>query len=135
MTMTLILKFAGTPVRSELSNIVESDFNLLYSWGLIWINMLPIVVFCIILALLLRFFIDIMVKAFLIFGTALTVAIKIVLVISIIEYFTGFFSKIFSNWGFAPIIADAEDQFRALENAGYIALMLAGAYPRTYQPV
>lgn len=132
MAMTLILKFAGTPVRSELSNVVDSDFNLLYSWGLIWINMLPIVVFCIILALLLRFFIDIMVKAFLIFGTALTIAIKIVLVISIIEYFSGFFSSIFSNWGFAPIIADAEDQFRALENAGYIALMLAGAYPMIY---
>ena len=33
---------------------------------------------------------------------------------------------------FEPVIADAVDQFRALENAGYIALMLAGAYPMIY---
>ena len=132
MAMTLLLKFTGTPVRETISNTALSDFNLLYSWGQIWINMLPILVFCIILALLLRFFINIMVKAFLVFGRFLDIAIKIVLVISIIEYFTGIFSKIFSNWGFAPIIADAEDQFRALENAGYIALMLAGAYPMIY---
>lgn len=132
MVMTLLTKFTGTPVRDTISNTAPSDFNLLYSWGQIWINMLPILVFCLILALLLRFFIDIMVKAFLVFGRFLDIAIKIVLVLSIIEYFTGIFSKIFSGWAFAPIIADAEDQFRALENAGYIALMLAGAYPMIY---
>lgn len=132
MAMTLLVKFTGTPVRETISNTAPSDFNLIYSWGQIWINMLPILVFCLILALLLRFFIDLMVKAFLIFGRFLDIAIKIVLVLSIIEYFTGIFSKIFSWWGFAPIIADAEDQFRALENAGYIALMLAGAYPMIY---
>lgn len=132
MAMTALLKFTGTPVRETISNTLPSDFNLAYTWGQIWINMLPILVFCIILALLLRFFIGIMVKAFLIFGRALDIGIKIVLVLSIIEYFTGIFSKIFTGWEFAPIIADAEDQFRALENAGYIALMLAGAYPMIY---
>lgn len=132
MAMTALLKVTGTPVRETISNTTPSDFNLVYTWGQIWINMLPILVFCLILALLLRFFIDIMVKAFLIFGRFLDIGIKIVLVLSIIEYFTGIFSKIFSGWAFAPIIADAEDQFRALENAGYIALMLAGAYPMIY---
>lgn len=132
MAMTTILKLTGTPVREGLSNTAASDFNLLYTWGQIWLNMLPIIVFCVILAVLLRFFIKIMVKAFLIFGRGLDIAIKIVLVLSIIEYFTGFFSSILPSWGFAPIIADTEDQFRALENAGYIALMLAGAYPMIY---
>ncbi len=132
MAMTLLVKLTGTPVRETISNTAPSDFHLLYSWGQIWINMLPILVFCLILALLLRFFIDIMVKAFLVFGRFLDIAIKIVLVLSIVEYFTGIFSKLFSGWAFAPIIADAEDQFRALENAGYIALMLAGAYPMIY---
>lgn len=132
MAMTAMLKFTGTPVRETISNSAPENFNLVYTWGQIWINMLPIVVFCLILALLLRFFIDIMVKAFLIFGRALDIGIKIVLVLSIVEYFTGIFSSIFSGWAFAPIIADAEDQFRALENAGYIALMLAGAYPMIY---
>lgn len=132
MAMTALLKITETPVRETISNTLPSDFNLAYTWGQIWINMLPILVFCIILALLLRFFIGIMVKAFLIFGRALDIGIKIVLVLSIIEYFTGIFSKLFAGWAFAPIIADAEDQFRALENAGYIALMLAGAYPMIY---
>ena len=132
MAMTTLLKLTGTPVRETLSNTTPENFNLVYTWGQIWLNMLPIVVFCLILALLLRFFIDIMVKAFLVFGRALDIGIKIVLVLSIVEYFTGIFSRIFSGWAFAPIIADAEDQFRALENAGYIALMLAGAYPMIY---
>lgn len=132
MAMTLLLKFTDTPIRETISNTSASDFHLLHSWGQIWINMLPIIVFCVILALLLRFFMSVMVKLFLIFGRALDIAIKIILVISIIEYFTGIFSSIFSNWAFAPIIADADDQFRALENAGYIALMLAGAYPMIY---
>ena len=132
MAMTTLLKLTGTPVRETISNTAPENFNLVYTWGQIWLNMLPIVVFCLILALLLRFFIDIMVKAFLVFGRALDIGIKIVLVLSIVEYFTGIFSRIFSGWAFAPIIADAEDQFRALENAGYIALMLAGAYPMIY---
>lgn len=132
MAMTLLVKFTDTPVRETISNTAASDFHLMHSWGLIWINMLPIIVFCVILALLLRFFMAIMVKLFLIFGRALDIGIKIILVMSIVEYFTGVFSSIFSNWGFAPIIADADDQFRALENAGYIALMLSGAYPMIY---
>src|SRR5690606_2012357 len=50
----------------------------------------------------------------------------------IVEYFTGFFSAVFSAWGFDPIIADEQDQFRALEIAGYIGIMLAGAFPMVY---
>lgn len=129
---TILLKLTDTPVRDTISNNTLSDANLLYSWGQIWINMLPIIVFCVVLALLLRFFMDLMVKAFLVFGRGLEIAIKIVLVISIVEYFTGFFTMILGGYGFAPIIADEADQFRALENAGYIVLMLAGAYPMIY---
>src|SRR5690606_36014554 len=36
------------------------------------------------------------------------------------------------GWGFDPIIADVEDQTRALETAGYIGIMLAGAFPMVY---
>lgn len=132
MAMTTLLKITDTPVRAEISNTLPSDHHLVYEWGMIFINMVPIVVFCIILALLLKLFIDIMVKIFLVFGRALDIAIKIVLVLSIIEYFTGFLSSIIPGWMFEPVIADAVDQFRALENAGYIALMLAGAYPMIY---
>lgn len=129
---TLLLKLTNTPVRDTISNNTPSDYSLMYTWSQIWINMLPIIVFCVILALMLRFMMDIMVKAFLIFGRGLEIAIKVVLVISIVEYFTGVFTLIFGSYGFAPIIADQKDQFRALENAGYIVLMLSGAYPMIY---
>ncbi len=51
---------------------------------------------------------------------------------SIVEYFTSAFSTVLGGWGFAPIIADSEDQFRALEIAGYIGIMLCGAFPMVY---
>lgn len=72
-----------------------------------------------------------MIRGFLIFGRVLYAAITLILilVLSIVEYFIGFFSKTFGSWGFDPIIADEKDQFRALEVAGYIGIMLAGAFP------
>ena len=94
--------------------------------------MLPILIFVVALALGLRFLPDMMIKGFIIFGRTLDAAIKLVLVFSIVEYFTGVFSLVFGGWGFHPIIADAEDQTRALETAGYIGIMLAGAFPMVY---
>lgn len=73
-----------------------------------------------------------MITGFMWFGRLMDAGIKLVLVFSIVEYFTGFFSTLFGNWGFDPIIADEEDQFRALETAGYIGIMLAGAFPMVY---
>ncbi|HAW45505.1 MAG TPA: ethanolamine utilization protein EutH [Sutterella sp.] len=132
ISMLALLKWTDTPVRGIISNISPSDIHLAYSWAQIWINMVPIVIFCIVLAFLLRFFMNAMVKGFLVFGRALEITIKVILVISIVEYFTGVFSTLIPSWAFQPIIADAKDQFRALENAGYLALMLSGAYPMIY---
>ncbi|MGJ5716210.1 ethanolamine utilization protein EutH, partial [Staphylococcus equorum] len=42
------------------------------------------------------------------------------------------FTTVFGVWGFDPIMADSEDNFRALENAGNIAIMLSGAFPMVY---
>lgn len=39
---------------------------------------------------------------------------------------------IFGTWGFEPIIADEVDINRALEIAGYIGIMLCGAFPMVY---
>ena len=62
----------------------------------------------------------------------LDAGIKIVLVFSIVQIFTGVFTDVFNWWGFDPIMADEADQFRALETAGYIGIMLAGAFPMVY---
>jgi ethanolamine transporter len=129
---TTILKYAQTPIRRIISTDAPSDTVLQYDFGLILLNLIPIIIFCVALALLLRFLTDICVKVFLTFGTVLTAAIKIVLVLSVVEYFTGVFTMIFGGWGFDPIIADDIDQFRALEISGYICVMLAGAFPMVY---
>ena len=65
-----------------------------------------------------------MIKGFMLFGRVMDAGIKLVLVFSIVEIFTGLFSTVFGGWGFDPIMADEADQFRALETAGYIGIML-----------
>jgi ethanolamine transporter len=53
-------------------------------------------------------------------------------VFAVVEYFTGLGTKIFGTWGFDPIIADEHDVNRALEIAGYVGIMLCGAFPLVY---
>src|SRR5690606_20905430 len=95
-------------------------------------NIAPLILFCVVLAVGLRLFPAFMIRLFLGFGRIMNAAITLVLVFSIVEYFTGFFTWVFGHWGFAPIIADEEDQFRALEIAGYIGIMLCGAFPMVW---
>lgn len=128
----LIMWGTATPVRGIIDTTAASDTALDFTWGSILSNLLPIVIFVVVLALLLRFATSAMTSAFLVFGRLLDAALKIVLALSIIEYFTGAISTAWSGWGFDPIIADSTDQFRALEIAGYIGIMLAGAFPLVY---
>src|SRR5699024_442697 len=110
----------------------EADHTFNLSYMQIFINLLQLLIFVVILATLLRFLPDVMIKAFLIFGKVLSAAIRLVLVFSIIEIFMGIYSNKIGWWGFDPIMADSEDQFRAFENAGNIGIMLAGAFPMVY---
>lgn len=127
-----ILAFSKAKVRALISTDAEAAYQLALNFGTIMTNLLPLIVICMAIAIGLRFFPDKMIKGFMWFGKGMDTAIKLVLVFSIVEYFTGAFSVIFGHWGFAPIIADAEDQFRALEISGYIGIMLAGAFPMVY---
>lgn len=132
MIASLILAFSNPVVRELVSTNGEASYQLALGLGSIFANLLPILIFVVALALGLRFLPDMMIKGFIIFGRAMDAAIKLVLVFSIVEYFTGVFSAVFGGWGFHPIIADAQDQTRALETAGYIGIMLAGAFPMVY---
>ncbi|USG64907.1 ethanolamine utilization protein EutH [Brevibacillus ruminantium] len=127
-----ILVMTNTKVREVISTDAESTYAFAIGYGKILINLSPILVFVVAIALGLRFLPDFMIRAFMIFGKTMDAGIKLVLVFSIVEYFTGVFSAIFGSWGFDPIIADPSDQFRALETAGYIGIMLAGAFPMVY---
>jgi ethanolamine transporter len=127
-----IIALAGLDIRPEVSTTAEASYQIALGLGDILRNLLPLIVFCVAIALGLRFAPDAMIKGFLWFGRIMYAGITLVLVASIVEYFTGFFSTVFGSWGFDPIIADEQDQFRALEIAGYIGIMLAGAFPMVY---
>lgn len=129
---TLILKLTQTRLRDEINTSGASEQVFDLPWGSIIGNLIPIAIFVIALALLLRLATGFMIKAFLIFGKVLDTALKIILALVIVEYFTGALSMLFGGWGFDPVLADEEDQFRALEIAGYIGIMLTGAFPLVY---
>ncbi len=127
-----IMSITDLAVRGAISANAESTYLLALTFKEIFINLLPLTIFCVLLAVGLKIVPDKMIKGFLFFGRSMSIALTLVLVFSIVEYFTGVFSKILGSWGFDPIIADEADQFRALEIAGYIGIMLCGAFPMVY---
>ncbi|MDA3644502.1 ethanolamine utilization protein EutH [Saccharopolyspora indica] len=133
LVTTTILLASGTTVRGEVSADAPSDAPLS---GLdapaMLLNLLPLIAFVVVLAVALRLWPTAMIRLFMWFGRFLDAALKIVLAVSIVEHFTGAFSALLGGWGFDPVIADAEDQYRALEVAGNIGIMLAGAFPMVY---
>lgn len=122
----------NTKVRAVIDTTSSSTYEFALSYAKILVNLLPLLIFVVAIAAGLKFFPKAMISGFMIFGKLMDAAIKLVLVFSIVEIFTGLFSTLFGVWGFDPIMADKEDQFRALETAGYIGIMLAGAFPMVY---
>lgn len=122
----------NTEIREVISTTADTTYEFVISYAQILINLLPLLIFVIVIAAGLKFFPRIMISGFMLFGRVMDAAIKLVLVFSIVEIFTGLFTTLFGAWGFDPIMADEADQFRALETAGYIGIMLAGAFPMVY---
>ncbi|WP_028308419.1 ethanolamine utilization protein EutH [Desulfitibacter alkalitolerans] len=129
---SIIIALTKPYVREVISTDAEASYQLILSFGTIMMNLIPLIVICVAIAIGLRFVPNTMIKGFLWFGKILDSGVKLVLVFSIVEYFTGAFSTIFGSWGFDPIIADSEDQVRALEVVGYVGIMLSGAFPMVY---
>lgn len=127
-----ILSISNLAVRGMISANAESAYMLALSFSTIIINLIPLAIFCIALAIGLKVIPNTMIKGFLWFGRGMHIGIVLALVFSIVEYFTGMFTTLLGGWGFDPIIADEADQFRALEIAGYIGIMLCGAFPMVY---
>lgn len=129
---SIMIVMFNTEVREVISTTSAPTYVFAISVLQILLNLLPLFIFVILIALGLKLIPNGMIKGFMIFGRVMDAAIKLVLVFSIVEIFTGLFTKIFGAWGFDPIMADSVDQFRALETAGYIGIMLAGAFPMVY---
>lgn len=127
-----ILAVSRANVRSEVSTESASDHAFAMDIGTIASNLAPLTIVVVAIALGLKFRPQMMITGFIWFGKVLDAGLKLVLAFVIVEYFTGFFSWLLGSWGFDPIIADEVDQFRALEIAGYIGIMLAGAFPMVW---
>ncbi|MFC0187430.1 ethanolamine utilization protein EutH [Fictibacillus aquaticus] len=128
----VMIALSNPHIREVINTGGDASYQLALSFGTIMMNLLPLIIFFVGIAVGLRFYPDKMITGFMWFGRIMDAFIKLVLVFSIVEYFTGVFSTVFGSWGLDPIIADKEDQFRALETAGYIGIMLAGAFPMVY---
>ncbi|MGS2778060.1 ethanolamine utilization protein EutH [Robertmurraya sp. GLU-23] len=129
---SVLVVVTNSKIRDAISTTTDSTYEFTISYLKIFANLSPLIIFVVVLAAGLYFLPDVMIKGFMWFGRIMDAGIKLVLVFSIVEIFTGLFSKLFGSWGFHPIMADADDQFRALETAGYIGIMLAGAFPMVY---
>lgn len=132
LVASVIIALAHPVIRETVSTNAEATYQLALSFGQIGINLVPLIIICVALALGLKFKPDAMIKGFIIFGRAMESALKIVFVLVVVEYFTGVFTTLFGGFGFDPIIADEEDIFRALEVSGAIGMMLCGAFPMVY---
>ena len=128
----LVLLQTGVPLRENLEATGPGTRPFDLSLTEVLLNLIPLAVVMGLLSLALRFFTQVMIRAFMIFGRVLQIVTTTAVALSIVEYFTGAFSTLFGSWPLAPFTADADDQFRALEIVGYIAVMLAGAFPLIY---
>ena len=127
-----IIALSNPMIRETITTSDEATYQLGLSFLLIFRNLVPLIIICGAIALGLYFIPEKMIKGFNVFGKVMDSALRIVLVLCVVEYFTGIFSTIFGTWGFEPIIADEIDINRALEIAGYIGIMLCGAFPMVY---
>lgn len=132
LVSSVIIALTNPMIRETISTNGEATYQLALSFWLIFRNLIPLVIICGAIALGLYFIPEKMINGFNVFGKAMDTALRIVLVLCVVEYFTGIFSKIFGTWGFEPIIADEIDINRALEISGYIGIMLCGAFPMVY---
>ncbi|MBR5328806.1 MAG: ethanolamine utilization protein EutH [Firmicutes bacterium] len=131
LTTCFILWLTKPMVRTEFVTTGPSTYPLEMDMGVVLINLIPIILLCVLLALGLKLIPKIMVKGFMVFGRTLMAVLTLVVAAAIIEYYTGIFSATI-GWGFEPMLGDAEEPFRAIELLGTIGFMLAGAFPMVY---
>lgn len=127
-----IIMLTNPLIRESVATEGVPTYLLSMTLPMLLTNMLPLIIICLLLALGLWKIPEQMIKGFSIFGTFIDAFTKIVFTLVVVEYFTGFFSTTFGSWPFDSIIADEVDINRALEIAGYIGMMLCGAYPMVY---
>lgn len=128
----MCITLGNIPVRDIISTSSPARHYLSIDFLQALQLLAPLLAFCFLLALGLKYRTMMMVKGFLTFGRILDAFIKLVLAACIIQHFTGIFSNVFGGWVFDPLFADETELYRAIEIAGYIGIMLAGTFPVCY---
>ncbi|MFO0864657.1 MAG: ethanolamine utilization protein EutH [Gemmataceae bacterium] len=149
----LLLWATGPAIRDFIGTKGAPNHTLQMSLTQILRDLSPLAVVVGVLAVGLRAAPNLMIRGFMAFGRIVGIGVKLVLAGCIIEYFTaatfgtGILTQLLGKWEFEPVIADAdqikalaettgkvtdEKIVRALEVAGYIGIMLAGAFPMVY---
>lgn len=131
-TSYMIAFMTKPKIRTSFTTVGSPDYVPNLDMMMIFQNLIPIVVVCVLLALGLKFFPKSMIKGFMVFGRTLTAVLTLVVVASIIQHYTGLFSTLFGSWGFDPMLADEVEMFRSIELLGTIGMMLTGAFPMVY---
>lgn len=131
-TTYMVMYFTEPTIRTTFSTVETPAHVLKLDMFTILVNLLPIVVICIFLALGLKYIPNTMIKGFKIFGKLFTSVLTLVVAASIVQHYTGVFSFVFGSWEFDPLFADDKEMFRAIELLGTIAMMLTGAFPMVY---
>lgn len=132
LVSSAIIALTNPMVREVIATSGPATYQLALSWGQIFVNLIPLIVICGLIAVGLYFIPEGMIKGFNIFGKFMDSSLRIIFVLCVVEYFTGVFSTLFGSWGFEPLIADEIDPNRALEISGYVGIMLCGAFPMVY---
>ena len=128
----LLCMYTHPLIRNGISTTMAATEQISLTWPVIFMNLLPVYILCGAIAAGMWMAPQKMVKGFYIFGKMLNGLLCIIFAMAVAEYFTGLGSTIWSGWAFNPIAADSADSNRALEIAGYCAMMLGGAYPMMY---
>ena len=128
----LSIIFSDPFIRSAVATTGNADYQLQLTLSEVLLNLVPLALICILIASGLYKIPGLMISGFIWLGRLMESALKLVFVCCVIEYFTGAFSTLLGSWGFEPIIANETDINRALEVAGYIGIMLCGAFPMVY---
>ncbi len=127
---SVIVMFTNPAIRTQFSSTGDPDHIVHLTLSLILCNLIPLIIICVLLALGLKFFLNGMIKGFAVFGKVWTGILTVIVIANIVQYYTGFFTDVLHlSWEFAPLMADEEDTFRAIELLGSIAMMLTGAFP------
>lgn len=133
LVASTITMLSNPMIREVISSDADATYQMALTAGTMFSNLIPITIICVAIAIGLKLIPNGMIKGFAVFGRFIDYAARTVLMLSIIEYFTGFFSMIFGSWGFEPLFAyDGEHLSQSIEVVGSIGLMLAGAFPMVY---